>query len=176
MELNASNLSNTIDRSLITYYSEQGTVSKGTLDDEPDGFYVYSLPSQDLLYDSYDSIQEQIHSRLIDLDNLIIERLFGNQSIYYSIIRFCPIAISEGGFSPEMTFDRNSFADYVKRFSFEEARRLIYLDDLRYLTDSFGETYDQAVGSLRMAFCALGEIEPIGDISDGVFKVSSPKG
>lgn len=48
MELNASNLSNTIDRSLITYYSEQGTVSKGTLDDEPDGFYVYSLPSQDL--------------------------------------------------------------------------------------------------------------------------------
>lgn len=31
MELNASNLSNTIDRSLITYYSEQGTVSKGTL-------------------------------------------------------------------------------------------------------------------------------------------------
>ena len=136
MELNASNLSNTIDRSLITYYSEQGTVSKGTLDDEPDGFYVYSLPSQDLLYDSYDSIQEQIHSRLIDLDNLIIERLFGNQSIYYSIIRFCPIAISEGGFSPEMTFDRNSFADYVKRFSFEEARRLIYLDDLRYLTDS----------------------------------------
>lgn len=57
MELNASNLSNTIDRSLITYYSEQGTVSKGTLDDEPDGFCVYSLPSQDLLYDSYDSIQ-----------------------------------------------------------------------------------------------------------------------
>lgn len=79
MELNASNPSNTMDRPLITYYSELGTVSKGTLDDEPDGFYVYSLPSQDLLYDSFDSIQEQIHSRLIDLDNLIIERLFGNQ-------------------------------------------------------------------------------------------------
>lgn len=175
MELNASNPSNTMDRPLITYYSELGTVSKGTLDDEPDGFYVYSLPSQDLLYDSFDSIQEQIHSRLIDLDNLIIERLFGNQSTYYSIIHFCPIAISEGGFSPEMTFDRDSFAGYAKRFSFEEARRLIYLDDLRYLTESFGETYDQAVGSLRMAFCALGEIEPIGNISDGVFKVSSPK-
>lgn len=52
MELNASNPSNTMDRPLITYYSELGTVSKGTLDDEPDGFYVYSLPSQDLLYDS----------------------------------------------------------------------------------------------------------------------------
>ena len=132
MKLNASKLSNTKDRPLITYYSELGTVSKGTLDDEPDGFFVYSLPTQDLLYDSFDSIQEQIHSRLIDLDNLIIERLFGNQSTYYSIIRFCPIAISKGGFSPEMTFDRNSFADYAKRFSFEEARRLIYLDDLRY--------------------------------------------
>lgn len=175
MKLNASKLSNTKDRPLITYYSELGTVSKGTLDDEPDGFFVYSLPTQDLLYDSFDSIQEQIHSRLIDLDNLIIERLFGNQSTYYSIIRFCPIAISKGGFSPEMTFDRNSFADYAKRFSFEEARRLIYLDDLRYLTESFGETYDQAVGSLRMVFCALGEIEPIGGISNGVFKVSSPK-
>lgn len=175
MKLNASKLSNTKDRPLITYYSELGTVSKGTLDDEPDGFFVCSLPTQDLLYDSFDSIQEQIHSRLIDLDNLIIERLFGNQSTYYSIIRFCPIAISKGGFSPEMTFDRNSFADYAKRFSFEEARRLIYLDDLRYLTESFGETYDQAVGSLGMVFCALGEIEPIGGISNGVFKVSSPK-
>ena len=57
MELNASNPSNTMDRPLITYYSELGTVSKGTLDDEPDGFYVYSLPSQDLLYDSFDSIR-----------------------------------------------------------------------------------------------------------------------
>ena len=74
-----------------------------------------------------------------------------------------------------MTFDRNSFANYVKRFSFEEARRLIYLDDLRYLTESFGETYNQAVSSLRMAFRALGEIEPIGDISNGLFNVSSPK-
>lgn len=175
MGIKVSDSSNEIDRSLITYYSELGTVSKGALYDEPDGFYVYSLPSQDLLYDSFDSIQEQIHSRLIDLDNLIIERLFGNQSAYYSIIRFCPIAISEGGFSPEIAFDRNSFADYAKRFSFEEARRLIYLDDLRYLTESFGETYDQALGSLRMAFCALGGIEPIGGVSNGLLKVSSPK-
>lgn len=175
MGIKVSDSSNEIDRSLITYYSELGTVSKGTLHDEPDGFYVYNLPSQDLLYDSFDSIQEQIHSRLIDLDNLIIERLFGNQSAYYSIIRFCPIAISEGGFSPEITFDRNSFADYAKHFSFEEARRLIYLDDLRYLTESFGETYNQALGSLRMAFCALGGIEPIGGISNGLFKASSPK-
>lgn len=175
MGMKTSDSPNEVDRSLITYYSELGTVSKGTLHDEPDGFYVYSLPPQDLLYDSFDGIQQQIHSRLIDLDNLIIERLFGNQSAYYSIIHFCPIAISEGGFSPEMTFDRNSFADYVKRFSFEEARRLIYLDDLGYLAESFGETYDQAVGSLRMAFCALGGIEPIGGISNGLFKVSSPK-
>lgn len=136
---------------------------------------MYSLPSQDLLYDSFDSIQGQIHSRLIDLDNLIIERLFGNQSAYYSIICFCPTAISEGGFSPEMTFDRNSFANYIKRFSFEEARRLIYLDDLKFLTESFYETYNQAVSSLRMVFRALGEIEPIGDISNGLFNVSSPK-
>lgn len=178
MKTNASNSSNSnkkIEKPLFTYYSELGTVSKGTLYDKPDGFYVYSLPSQDLLYDSFDSIQGQIHSRLIDLDNRIIERLFGNQSAYYSIICFCPTAISEGGFNPEMTFDRNSFANYVKRFSFEEARRLIYLDDLRYLTESFGETYNQAVSSLRMAFRALGEIEPIGDISNGLFNVSSPK-
>lgn len=178
MKTNASNSPNSnkkIEKLLFTYYSELGTVSKGTLYDKPDGFYVYSLPSQDLLYDSFDSIQGQIHSRLIDLDNLIIERLFGNQSAYYSIICFCPTAISEGGFGPEMTFDRNSFANYVKRFSFEEARRLIYLDDLRYLTESFGETYNQAVSSLRMAFRALGEIEPIGDISNGLFNVSSPK-
>ena len=175
MKTNASNSPNSIEKPLFTYYSELGTVSKGTLYDEPDGFYVYSLPSQDLLYDSFDSIQGQIHSRLIDLDNLIIERLFGNQSAYYSIIRFCPTAISEGGFSPEMTFDRNSFANYIKRFSFEEARRLIYLDDLKYLTESFYETYNQAVSSLRMVFRALGEIEPIGDISNGLFNVSSPK-
>lgn len=175
MKTNASNSPNSIEKPLFTYYSELGTVSKGTLYDEPDGFYVYSLPPQDLLYDSFDSIQGQIHSRLIDLDNLIIERLFGNQSAYYSIIRFCPTAISEGGFSPEMTFDRNSFANYIKRFSFEEARRLIYLDDLKYLTESFYETYNQAVSSLRMVFRALGEIEPIGDISNGLFNVSSPK-
>ena len=175
MKTNASNSPNSIEEPLFTYYSELGTVSKGTLYDEPDGFYVYILPSQDLLHDSFDSIQGQIHSRLIDLDNLIIERLFGNQSAYYSILRFCPTAISEGGFSPEMTFDRNSFANYVKRFSFEEARRLIYLDDLRYLTESFGETYNQAVSSLRVVFRALGEIEPIGDISNGLFNVSSPK-
>lgn len=175
MKTNASNSPNSIEKPLFTYYSELGTASKGTLYDEPDGFYVYSLPSQDLLYDSFDSIQGQIHSRLIDLDNLIIERLFGNQSAYYSIICFCPTAISEGGFSPEMTFDRNSFANYVKRFSFEEARRLIYLDDLRYLTESFDETYNQAVSSLRMVFRALGEIEPIGDISNGLLNVSSPK-
>lgn len=175
MKTNASNSPNSIEKPLFTYYSELGTVSKGTLYDEPDGFYVYSLPSQDLLYDSFDSIQGQIHSRLIDLDNLIIERLFGNQSAYYSIICFCPTAISEGGFSPEMTFDRNSFANYIKRFSFEEARRLIYLDDLKFLTESFYETYNQAVSSLRMAFRALGEIEPIGDISNGLFNVSSPK-
>lgn len=175
MGMKVSDSSNEVDRSLITYYSELGTVSKGTLHDEPDGFYVYSLPPQDLLYDSFDDIQRQIHSRLTDLDNLIIERLFGSKSAYYSIIQFCPIAISEGGFSPEMPFDRNSFADYVKRFSFEEARRFIYLDDLRYLTESFGETYNQAVSSLRMVFRELGEIEPIGDISNGLFKVSSPK-
>lgn len=175
MKTNASNSPNSIEKPLFTYYSELGTVSKGTLYDEPDGFYVYSLPSQDLLYDSFDSIQGQIHSRLIDLNNLIIERLFGNQSAYYFIICFCPTAISEGGFSPEMTFDRNSFANYIKRFSFEEARRLIYLDDLKYLTESFYETYNQAVSSLRMVFRALGEIEPIGDISNGLFNVSSPK-
>lgn len=74
-----------------------------------------------------------------------------------------------------MTFDRNSFANYIKRFSFEKARRLIYLDDLKYLTESFYETYNQAVSSLRMVFRALGEIEPIGDISNGLFNVSSPK-
>lgn len=95
MKMNASNSPNSIEEPLFTYYSELGTVSKGTLYDEPDGFYVYSLPSQDLLYDSFDSIQGQIHSRLIDLDNLIIERLFGNQSAYYSIICFCPTAISQ---------------------------------------------------------------------------------
>lgn len=144
MKTNASNSPNSIEEPLFTYYSELGTVSKGTLYDEPDGFYVYSLPSQDLLYDSFDSIQEQIHLRLIDLDNLINERLFGNQSAYYSIICFCPTAISEGGFSPEMTFDRNSFANYIKRFSFEEVRRLIYLDHLKYLTESFYETCNQA--------------------------------
>ena len=178
MKTNASNFSNSnkkIEEPLFTYYSELGTVSKGTLHDEPDGFYVCSLPTQDLLYDSFDSIQEQIRSRLVDLDNLIIGRLFGSQSAYHSIIPFCPIAISEGGFSPEMTFDRDSFANYVKCFSFEEGRRLIYLDNLRYLTESFGKTYDQAVSSLRMAFRTLGEIEPIGDISNGLLKVSSPK-
>lgn len=178
MKTNASNSSNSnkkIEKPLFTYYSELGTISKGTLYDEPDGFYVYSIPSQDLLHDSFDSIQEQINSKLNDLDNLIIERLFGSKSAYYSIIRFCPIAISEGGFNPEMTFDRNSFADYVNRFSFEEARRVIYLDDLRYLTESFGETHNQAASSLRMVFHELGEIEPIGDISNGLFKVSSPK-
>lgn len=88
MKTNASNSPNSIEKPLFTYYSELGTVSKGTLYDEPDGFYMYSLPSQDLLYDSFDSIQGQIHSRLIDLNNLIIERLFGNQSAYADVLRF----------------------------------------------------------------------------------------
>ena len=91
MKTNASNSPNSnkkIEKPLFTYYSELGTVSKGTLYDKPDGFYVYSLPSQDLLHDSFDSIQEQIHLRLIDLDNLINERLFGNQSAYADVLRF----------------------------------------------------------------------------------------
>ncbi|MFR2030598.1 MAG: hypothetical protein ACLS3M_03770 [Collinsella sp.] len=163
MELNASNPSNTMDRPLITYYSELGTVSKGTLDDEPDGF-VYSLPSQDLLYDSFDSIQEQIHSRLIDLDNHH-RKIVRNQSTYYSIIHFCPIAISEGGFSPEMTFDRDSFAGYAKRFSFEESAKAHLFRRSKVFIRKLWQNVRSGRGLTEDGILRTREIEPIGNIS-----------
>lgn len=143
--------------------------------DESEGFRTYYLPAEECLFDTIDNSWNNIHSKLVTLDDLFIERLFGSSEAYSSIIGLFPIALVEGGFNPEMPFDRDSFNDFVQCYSFEEARRIVYLEDLRYLSDSFFEAYDQAVDSLKKMFSALDEIEPVGRTSDGLYMVSSER-
>ena len=161
------------DRPAFSYYSEKGVKSTGALDEAPEGFYVYETAARDRLYDSFDYIQEQIESSAINLGDLVIERLFGSASAYYSIVEAFPIGLIEGGLNPEVPFDRNTFAAFASRFSFEEAYRLVYLQDLSYLIESLVETHERAISSLRMALCLLTEIDPIRCESDGVYVVSS---
>lgn len=162
------------DRPAFTYYSEMGVKSAGTLNDAPEGFYVYKKATGDGLFDSFEYIQEQIESSVNNLRDLVIERLFGTASAYYSIIRFFPIGLIEGGLDPESSFDRDSFNSYISCFSFEEAYRLVYLQDLNYLIDSFVETHERAISSLRTAFFLLADVNPIGCKSSGAYIVSSP--
>lgn len=162
------------DRPAFTYYSEMGVKSAGTLNDAPEGFYVYKIATGDGLFDSFEYIQEQIESSVNNLRDLVIERLFGTASAYYSIIRVFPIGLIEGGLDPESSFDRDSFNSYISCFSFEEAYRLVYLQDLNYLIDSFVETHERAISSLRTAFFLLADVNPIGCKSSGAYIVSSP--
>lgn len=162
------------DRPAFTYYSEMGVKSAGTLNDAPEGFYVYKIATGDGLFDSFEYIQEQIESSVNNLRDLVIERLFGTASAYYSIIRVFPIGLIEGGLDPESSFDRDSFNSYISCFSFEEAYRLVYLQDLNYLIDSFVETHERAISSLRTAFFLLADVNPIGCKSSGAHIVSSP--
>ena len=162
------------DKPAFTYYSEMGVKSAGTLNDAPEGFYVYKIATGDGLFDSFEYIQEQIESSVNNLRDLVIERLFGTASAYYSIIRVFPIGLIEGGLDPESSFDRDSFNSYISCFSFEEAYRLVYLQDLNYLIDSFVETHERAISSLRTAFFLLADVNPIGCKSSGAHIVSSP--
>lgn len=162
------------DRPAFTYYSEMGVKSAGTLNDAPEGFYVYKIATGDGLFDSFEYIQEQIESSVNNLRDLVIERLFGTASAYYSIIRVFPIGLIEGGLDPESSFDRDSFNSYISCFSFEEAYRLVYLQDLNYLIGSFVETHERAISSLRTAFFLLADVNPIGCKSSGAYIVSSP--
>ena len=162
------------DRPAFTYYSEMGVKSAGTLNDAPEGFYVYKKATGDGLFDSFEYIQEQIESSVNNLRDLVIERLFGTASAYYSIIRVFPIGLIEGGLDPESSFDRDSFNSYISCFSFEEAYRFVYLQDLNYLIDSFVETHERAISSLRTAFFLLADVNPIGCKSSGAYIVSSP--
>ena len=161
------------DRPIFSYYSETGVKSAGALSDAPEGFYVYETTTEDRLFDSFDYIQEQIESSAIYLGDLVIERLFASASAYYSIVRAFPIGLVEGGLNPEVPFDRDTFASFASQFSFEEAYRLVYLQDLNYLIESFVETHERAISSLRMALRLLTEINTIRCESDGVFIVSS---
>lgn len=162
------------DKPAFTYYSEMGVKSAGTLNDAPEGFYVYEIATGDDLFDSFEYIQEQIESSVNNLRDLVIERLFGTASAYYSIIQVFPIGLIEGGLDPESSFDRDSFNSYISCFSFEEAYRLVYLQDLNYLIDSFVETHERAISSLRTAFFLLADVNPIGCKSSGAYIVSSP--
>lgn len=85
------------DRPAFSYYSEMGVKSTGALDEAPEGFYVYETAARDRLYDSFGYIQEQIESSAINLGGLVIERLFGSASAYYSIVEAFPIGLIEGG-------------------------------------------------------------------------------
>lgn len=161
------------NRPVFSYYSETGVKSVGSLDDAPEGFYVYKTTAEDRLFDSFNYIQEQIESSVINLDDLVIERLFGSASAYYSVVGAFPIGLIEGGLNLKVPFDRDTFAAFASRFSFEEAYRLVYLQDLSYLIESFAETHERAISSLRMALCLLTEIDPIRCESDGVYVVSS---
>ena len=156
------------DRPAFTYYSEMGVKSAGTLNNAPEGFYVYKIATGDGLFDSFEYIQEQIESSVNNLRDLVVERLFGTASAYYSI------GLIEGGLDPESSFDRDSFNSYISCFSFEEAYRLVYLQDLNYLIDSFVETHERAISSLRTAFFLLADVNPIGCKSSGAYIVSSP--
>lgn len=162
------------DRPAFTYYSEMGVKSAGTLNDAPEGFYVYKKATGDGLFDSFEYIQEQIESSVNNIRDLVIERLFGTASAYYSIIRVFPIGLIEGGLDSESSFDRDSFNSYISCFSFEEAYRLVYLQDLNYLIDSFVETHERAISSLRTAFFLLADVNPIGCKSSEAYIVSSP--
>lgn len=162
------------DKPAFTYYSDLGVKSTGTLNDAPEGFYVYEIATGDGLFDSFEYIQEQIESSVNNLRDLVIERLFGTASAYYSIIRVFPIGLIEGGLDPESSSDKDSFNSYISRFSFEEAYRLVYLQDLNYLIDSFVETHERAISSLRTALFLLADVNPIGCKSSGTYIVSSP--
>ena len=85
------------NRPVFSYYSETGVKSVGSLDDAPEGFYVYKTTAEDRLFDSFNYIQEQIESSVINLDDLVIERLFGSASAYYSVVGAFPIGLIEGG-------------------------------------------------------------------------------
>lgn len=161
------------DRPAFTYYSEMGVKSAGTLNDAPEGFYVYEIATRDGLFDSFEYIQEQIGSSVNNLRDLVIERLFGTASAYYSIIQVFPIGLIEGGLDSELSFDRGSFSSFISCFSFEEAYRLVYLQDLNFLIDSFVETHERAISSLRTALFLLTDINLIKCESDGVYIVSS---
>ena len=144
------------------------------MNDAPEGFYVYKKATGDGLFDSFEYIQEQIESSVNNIRDLVIERLFGTASAYYSIIRVFPIGLIEGGLDSESSFDRDSFNSYISCFSFEEAYRLVYLQDLNYLIDSFVETHERAISSLRTAFFLLADVNPIGCKSSEAYIVSSP--
>lgn len=92
------------DKPAFTYYSEMGVKSAGTLNDAPEGFYVYEIATGDGLFDSFEYIQEQIESSVNNLRDLVIERLFGTASAYYSIIQVFPIGLIEGGSRPGIIF------------------------------------------------------------------------
>lgn len=160
---------------MFTYYSETGIASKGTLSDAPEGFYVYRSQPEGDLSDSLYDIQLLIHSNLMNLIDLMIERIFGSSSDYCCLESSFPIGLMEGGLSPEIGCDRDSFASRANRFSFEEARRMVYFADLRYLAESFVEAYNQAADSLKMAFCVLSEVDPVEGFDSGVHRVSSPQ-
>lgn len=163
------------DDCMFTYYSEAGLISKGALSDAPNGFYVFSMPAEDCLNDSYGEFNEKIYRSLNDLGKLLIERIFGDASLYYFILCLCPRVLIEGGFNPEIPLDCNKVAGYAKRFSVDWIHRVVYLEDLKYLTDSFLETYNQAIDSLRVVFRALCEVDIIGIDKDGVYITSSPQ-
>ena len=161
------------DKPAFTYYSEMGVKSAGTLNDAPEGFYVYEIATGDGLFDSFDYIQEQIESSVNNLRDLVIERLFGTTSAYYSIIQVFPIGLIDGGLDSELSFDKGSFSSFISCFSFEEAYRLVYLQDINFLIDSFVETHERAMSSLRTALFLLTDINLIKCESDGVYIVSS---
>lgn len=161
------------DKPAFTYYSELGVKSAGTLNDAPKGFYVYEIAAEGRLFDSFGSIQEQIESSVNNLRDLVIERLFGTTSAYYSIIQVFPIGLIDGGLDSELSFDKGSFSSFISCFSFEEAYRLVYLQDLNFLIDSFVETHERAISSLRTALFLLTDINLIKCESDEVYIVSS---
>lgn len=157
----------------LTFYSELGLKIEGFMGDAPEGFYVYRLPGGNQLFDSFDEVQSQINLDSMRLIDLITERLFGDSSVYYSLLQQAPVGLIEGGLNPDLSLDRDIFVSIANRYSFEEAYKLVYLQDFSYLIDGFVETYFQAIESLRMAFYLMVSINPIGVSSDGVYCITS---
>lgn len=143
---------------LITFYTQEGTKFDGVLDDAPDDYHVLRASGDGRLSDSFEAIREDIRSDLRSLDYRLTERLLGDTDASPLVDSF-PISILFGGIDSDIPLSRDLFSRCAELFDFEEARRIIYLQDLIYLTESFGTTFERAGKSLKEMFRLLAEID-----------------
>ncbi len=172
---NRTKPSHSANCSPLRFVSELGVANEGGLLDSPEGFYVYRIAGQNQIYDSLDWLQAEIGFNLFRLRTALQWRVFGSDCLYYEMAGILPSMFSNCGFSQEITTKCNMMDGYVNAFPFEEARKALYIEDIFYLIDSFFETYNQAIDSLRSMFWRVGDINPIAAAVDGVCRITSPQ-